>query len=419
MPHHAAAIEHQGLQALFGELLGGPSATHAGADYDRVKRIRFHALLTASPATCKTGIAVPACRPERTLWTTCAFFWFRFTSTSLILVAIFSVLLTFVQRRRTLRADRATVPADLGAEVLLRADRAPGRWRDRTTGHVHGHAEPLRDPSVGAARHHHRGYERCAWRSAALPAWVLAAVLLALLPAAIAVLGFGEPFYQAVNPVTLLRVVRGLGPYYLLILRSIPVYLANTWLLGDSASGTSVRARGRPALRALVLQPHRRLSCSCAASSSASSRAAAPSAAASREEAERVKLRARMVDDVFQQVRIGKHVDATRPLAHWLRDLDGPTAARDAQLRRRPGARLGQHRRPQHHRQHADPAPAARRPAGRGARGFRTSAHALAHVDRGFARRPAHARRVRRKRGPRGTGDLDAPGNTGFHRFQP
>jgi pentatricopeptide repeat protein len=55
-----------------------------------------------------------------------------------------------------------------------------------------------------------------------------------------------------------------------------------------------------------------------------------PERAAAREEAERVKLRARMIDDVFQQVRVGKHVEATRPLAKWLSGLDGETAARDA-----------------------------------------------------------------------------------------
>jgi pentatricopeptide repeat protein len=37
-----------------------------------------------------------------------------------------------------------------------------------------------------------------------------------------------------------------------------------------------------------------------------------------------------MVDEVFQQVRIGRHVDATAPLARWLRDADGEIAARDS-----------------------------------------------------------------------------------------
>ena len=37
-----------------------------------------------------------------------------------------------------------------------------------------------------------------------------------------------------------------------------------------------------------------------------------------------------MVDDVFQQVRMGKHVDATEPLAKWLRDLDAEHVSKDA-----------------------------------------------------------------------------------------
>jgi pentatricopeptide repeat protein len=55
-----------------------------------------------------------------------------------------------------------------------------------------------------------------------------------------------------------------------------------------------------------------------------------PERTAAREEGERVKLRARMVDEVFEQVRVGKHVEATRPLAKWMGGLDGETAARDA-----------------------------------------------------------------------------------------
>lgn len=159
---------------------------------------------------------------------------------------------------------------------------------------------------------------------------VLAAALLLLLPASIAVLGIGEPFYQAVNPITLLRMVRGLGPYYLVILVSIPVYYGILWLLARFGVWTLV-------LNAAVLICQlsffsliggciflRRQQLGFEPSRS-------PERAASREEAERVKLRARMIDDVFQQVRIGKHVEATRPLAQWLRDLDGPTAAQDAQ----------------------------------------------------------------------------------------
>jgi hypothetical protein len=55
-----------------------------------------------------------------------------------------------------------------------------------------------------------------------------------------------------------------------------------------------------------------------------------PERAAARTEAERLKLRARMIDDVFQLVRIGKHVDATAPLAAWLRDTDPEHVSKDS-----------------------------------------------------------------------------------------
>jgi hypothetical protein len=160
---------------------------------------------------------------------------------------------------------------------------------------------------------------------------VLGGVLLVFLPASIAALGVGEPFYQAINPVTLLRLVRGLGPYYLLILASIPVYIGilqllrtlDVWSLLFHAAGLvceisffaliggCLYLRRHP----LGIEPSR-----------------SPERTAAREEAERVKVRAQMLDDVFQQARVGKFVEATRPLAKWLSSVDGDTAARDAQF---------------------------------------------------------------------------------------
>ena len=67
-----------------------------------------------------------------------------------------------------------------------------------------------------------------------------------------------------------------------------------------------------------------------------------PERAAARDETERLKERARMVDDVFQHVRIGKHVDATAPLANWLRDLDAEHAVEGRLLRRRTVTEMGQ-----------------------------------------------------------------------------
>jgi pentatricopeptide repeat protein len=160
--------------------------------------------------------------------------------------------------------------------------------------------------------------------------FLLACIFLALLPASIAVLGVGEPFYQAVNPVMLWRLVRGLGPYYLVILASIPLYIGillllrrlEVWNLLFHAAGLVCELSffgligGCLYLRRheLGIEPSR-----------------SPERTAAREEAERVKLRAQMLDDMFQQARIGKFVEATRPLAKWLSALDGETLARDAQ----------------------------------------------------------------------------------------
>jgi len=157
---------------------------------------------------------------------------------------------------------------------------------------------------------------------------VLGVALILLLPASIAVLGVGESVLQAINPLTLLRLVRGLGPFYLAILASILVYAAilallerlQVWGLFIQAArllceisffsliGGCLYARRKQ----IGFEPSR-----------------SPERTAAREEYERLKVRAKMLDDVFQLVRLGKHVDATRPLASWLSDLDEALIVRD------------------------------------------------------------------------------------------
>ena len=161
------------------------------------------------------------------------------------------------------------------------------------------------------------------------PGLVLALGLLALLPASIAVLGVGEPFYQAVNPLVLFRLIHGLGPYYLLILASIPVYAAiiyfvgylDPWSVIRHAVGLICELSFFSLIGGCIFLRRRQLGYEPSRS---------PERTAAREEGERAKLRARMLDDVFQQVRLGKHIEATRPLAQWMNTLDGETAARDA-----------------------------------------------------------------------------------------
>jgi hypothetical protein len=157
----------------------------------------------------------------------------------------------------------------------------------------------------------------------------LGITLLLLLPATVAILGFGEAAWQTINPITLWRVIRGLGPYYVLMLLALAFCCAVAWVLARldwwglienaialwcevaffGLVGASIYLRRKQ----LGYEPSR-----------------SPERAAARAETERLKTRARMVDDVFQLVRIGKHVDATAPLARWLRDLDPEHLSKDA-----------------------------------------------------------------------------------------
>jgi pentatricopeptide repeat protein len=168
-------------------------------------------------------------------------------------------------------------------------------------------------------------------RIGATAGFLLGCFLLALLPASIAVLGVGEPFYQAVNPVMLLRLVRGLGPYYLLILVSIPLYIGillllrklELWSLLLHAVGLVCEISFFALIGGCLYLRRHQLGIEPSRS---------PERTAARQEAERVKLRAQMLDEVFQQARIGKFIEATRPLARWLSALDGETVSRDAQF---------------------------------------------------------------------------------------
>ena len=157
---------------------------------------------------------------------------------------------------------------------------------------------------------------------------VVGLLLLALLPATAAILGFGEASWRVLDPLTFYRVIRDLGPYYLVLLLALAVFvgigwfaLHKLWLIVAtivclwcevaffSLVGSSVYARRKQ----LGYEPSK-----------------SPERAAARAEMERLKVRARMVDEVFQLVRIGKHVDATAPLAAWLRDADAEYVTRDS-----------------------------------------------------------------------------------------
>ena len=157
---------------------------------------------------------------------------------------------------------------------------------------------------------------------------VVAVLLLALLPATVAILGFGEATWRIVDPVTCFRVIRGLGPYYLAMMVALLACVAVGWFAYQklwAIVGTTVALWCGVAFFSLVGSSLylRRQQLGYEPSKS-------PERTEARAETERLKVRARMVDDVFQLVRIGKHVDATAPLAKWLRDLDPGHVSKDA-----------------------------------------------------------------------------------------
>ncbi len=159
--------------------------------------------------------------------------------------------------------------------------------------------------------------------------WLLAAVLILWTPASIAILGVGESPAEVFNPRMLFRLVRGLGAHYfvLLLAMGLGVWLASVLWRSDLLLivRVAVVVWYEIAFFALIagLLHARRRQIGYEPSRS-------PERTAARAEAERQQLRARMMDDVFLQVRMGKHVEATAPLAQWLRNLDGEHAAIDA-----------------------------------------------------------------------------------------
>jgi hypothetical protein len=156
----------------------------------------------------------------------------------------------------------------------------------------------------------------------------VAVLMLALLPATVAILGVGDSWWRIVDPLTLFRVVRGLGIYYAGLIIALLACVGIGWLGYEKLwgfIGTTVAVWCVVAFFNLVgvvvflrrkqlgFEPGR-----------------SPERTAAREEMERIKLRARMVDDVFQLVRIGKHIDATAPLATWLRNTEADNVSKDA-----------------------------------------------------------------------------------------
>jgi hypothetical protein len=167
------------------------------------------------------------------------------------------------------------------------------------------------------------------WRLGGTAGTLLAVVLVLWIPASIAILGLGQRAWETLNPRTVFQLVRGLGPHYLIMLGTMaggvgllialfvlapPKFVSVTLVLlyeifFSAVIGGAMYVRRQKIGYDAIRSPERM---------------------AAREEAERDEERAKMLDDVFMNVRIGKHVDATAPLAAWLREADAGQAIRDS-----------------------------------------------------------------------------------------
>jgi hypothetical protein len=167
------------------------------------------------------------------------------------------------------------------------------------------------------------------WKVGGNAGIAIGVLLLLVLPAQTALIAMGDNAFNAMNPMAWFRVIRGLGPWYALLL------VAMAMVVGLNALAAKITASTLVGVAVLLLSEVgffgligasiwlRRQQLGFEPSRS-------PERTAERAEAERIKVRAKMMDQVFEQARIGKHVDATAPLARWLRDLDAEYAVRDS-----------------------------------------------------------------------------------------
>jgi hypothetical protein len=168
-----------------------------------------------------------------------------------------------------------------------------------------------------------------AWKVGGNAGIALSVLLLLVFPAQAALIAMGDNVFNAMNPLAWFRVIRGLGPLYALLLIALAAVVGVNLLASAFVSSTFIRVAvfllaevgffgfiGSSIWlrrKQLGFEPSR-----------------SPERAAARAESERIKVRAHMMDEVFQNARIGKFVDATAPLARWLRDLESEYAVRDS-----------------------------------------------------------------------------------------
>ncbi len=169
-----------------------------------------------------------------------------------------------------------------------------------------------------------------AWWVGGAAGYVVAGLVLLVLPATAAVLGVTGSALEALNPVPLVRVIRGLGPYYALLvvatlafggaihgLASLPLWdvvrtAAALWLLLSlfSVIGGAIYERRAALGHAPQVSPAR---------------------TADREEHARTMRRDRMLDEAFVPARVHESARVAQPIREWLATEHGAALATDAQ----------------------------------------------------------------------------------------
>lgn len=182
---------------------------------------------------------------------------------------------------------------------------------------------PLMQLAICAA-----GFALASWIGG-VPGYAVGAAFLTLLPATAAVLGVTGSAIEALNPVTLARVIRGLGGTYLVLvaatiafaaasygLAQLPLWsavksAADQWLLLSlfSLMGGAIYERRE----ALGHEPQ-----------------VSPERTAEREERVRARQRERMLDEAYVPARIHEPSRVVEPLRRWFDEADSAFLDTDA-----------------------------------------------------------------------------------------
>ncbi len=157
----------------------------------------------------------------------------------------------------------------------------------------------------------------------------LATVLFVMLPAPVAILGLGSGFLQSLNPLTLWRIIRDLGVYYLGILALILAAVALVFALNGmdawsiltiaaaevavltifSAIGGALFGRRLQIGHDPIVSPERQLE---------------------KDNLQHIRGLSAMLDDIYNQTRLGKHEVAVARLRQWFAQSDGQRIVSDA-----------------------------------------------------------------------------------------